>query len=36
MSILVDISENLQRGKAKIVKTLVQQALDEVKQTRYK
>lgn len=29
MSILVDISENLQRGKAKIVKTLVQQALDE-------
>ena len=29
MSILVDISENLQRGKAKIVKGLVQQALDE-------
>ena len=36
MSILVDISENLQHGKAKIVKGLVQQALDEVKQTRYK
>lgn len=29
MSILVDISENLQHGKAKLVKTLVQQALDE-------
>ena len=29
MSILVDISENLQRGKEKIVKVLVQQALDE-------
>lgn len=29
MSILVEISENLQRGKAKIVKGLVQQALDE-------
>ena len=29
MSILNDISENLQRGKAKIVKELVQQALDE-------
>ena len=29
MSILTDISENLQKGKAKIVKELVQQALDE-------
>lgn len=29
MSILNDISENLQRGKAKIVKELVQQAVDE-------
>ena len=29
MSILVEISENLQRGKAKIVKELVQKALDE-------
>lgn len=29
MSILTDISENLQRGKAKIVKQLVQQAIDE-------
>ena len=29
MSILVEISENLQKGKAKIVKELVQQALDE-------
>ena len=29
MAILNDISENLQRGKAKIVKELVQQALDE-------
>lgn len=29
MSILSDISENLQKGKAKIVKTLVQQAIDE-------
>lgn len=29
MSILNDISENLQRGKAKIVKELVQQAIDE-------
>ena len=29
MSILNDISENLQKGKAKIVKELVQQALDE-------
>lgn len=29
MSILEDISENLQRGKAKIVKELVQQAIDE-------
>lgn len=29
MSILTDISENLQRGKAKIVKELVQQAVDE-------
>ncbi|MBE5782543.1 MAG: cobalamin-binding protein [Clostridiales bacterium] len=29
MSILVEISENLQRGKAKMVKELVQQALDQ-------
>ena len=29
MSILSEISENLQRGKAKIVKELVQQAIDE-------
>lgn len=29
MSILNEISENLQRGKAKIVKQLVQQAIDE-------
>ena len=29
MSILTDISENLQRGKAKVVKELVQQAVDE-------
>ena len=29
MSILVEISEQLQRGKAKIVKELVQQALDQ-------
>ena len=29
MSILTDISENLQRGKAKVVKELVQQASDE-------
>lgn len=29
MSILVEISENLQRGKAKVVKELVQQAIDE-------
>jgi len=29
MSILAEISENLQRGKAKIVKELVQQALDQ-------
>ena len=28
MSILTDISENLQRGKAKVVKELVQQAID--------
>lgn len=28
MSVLLEISENLQRGKAKIVKELVQQALD--------
>ncbi len=28
MSILLDISENLQKGKAKIVKTLVQEAID--------
>ncbi len=29
MSVIVEISENLQRGKAKIVKELVQQAIDE-------
>ncbi|MEG1126868.1 MAG: B12-binding domain-containing protein, partial [Oscillospiraceae bacterium] len=29
MSLLTDISENLQKGKAKIVKELVQQAIDE-------
>ena len=29
MSILKEISENLQKGKAKIVKQLVQQAIDE-------
>ena len=29
MSILNDISENLQRGKAKVVKELVQQAIDQ-------
>ncbi|MEG2929378.1 MAG: corrinoid protein [Oscillospiraceae bacterium] len=29
MSILLEISENLQRGKAKMVKQLVQQAIDE-------
>ena len=29
MSILTDISENLQRGKAKVVKELVQQAIDQ-------
>src|SRR5699024_2391563 len=29
MSILTDISENLQKGKAKIVKELVQQAIDQ-------
>ena len=29
MSILNDISENLQRGKAKVVKELVQQAIDD-------
>ena len=29
MSILIEISENLQRGKAKIVKELVQKAIDE-------
>ena len=29
MSILMDISENLQRCKAKVVKTLVQQAIEE-------
>ena len=28
MSILLEISENLQKGKAKIVKTLVQEAID--------
>ena len=30
MSILTDISENLQRGKAKVVKELVQQAIDSL------
>ena len=29
MSILNEISENLQKGKAKVVKELVQQAIDE-------
>ena len=29
MSILVEIAENLQKGRAKVVKELVQQALDE-------
>ena len=29
MEILQEISENLQKGKARIVKTLVQQAVDE-------
>ena len=29
MSVLIEISENLQKGKAKIVKELVQQAIDE-------
>ena len=29
MSILIEISENLQKGKAKIVKVLVQKAVDE-------
>ena len=29
MSILNEISENLQKGKAKVVKQLVQQAIDE-------
>ena len=29
MSIIIEISENLQKGKSKIVKALVQQALDE-------
>ncbi len=29
MGILTEISENLQRGKAKVVKELVQQAIDE-------
>ena len=29
MSILIDISENLQKGRAKAVKQLVQQAIDE-------
>ena len=29
MSVLTEISENLQKGKAKIVKQLVQQAIDE-------
>ena len=29
MTILEDISLNLQKGKAKVVKELVQQALDE-------
>ena len=29
MSILNDISENLQRGTAKVVKELVQQAIDQ-------
>lgn len=29
MGILTEISENLQRGKAKVVKELVQQAIDQ-------
>ena len=29
MAVLEEISQNLQRGKAKIVKELVQQAIDE-------
>lgn len=29
MSILNEISENLQKGKAKVIKQLVQQAIDE-------
>lgn len=29
MSVLTEISENLQRGKAKVVKELVQQAIDQ-------
>ena len=29
MAILEEISENLQKGKAKVVKELVQQAIDE-------
>ena len=29
MSILTDISENMQRGKAKVVKELVRQAIDK-------
>ncbi|MDD4297415.1 MAG: B12-binding domain-containing protein, partial [Ruminiclostridium sp.] len=29
MNILMEISENLQKGKAKMVKELVQQAIDE-------
>ena len=29
MSILTDISENMQRGKAKVVKELVRQAIDQ-------
>ena len=29
MSIIIEISENLQKGKSKVVKALVQQALDE-------
>ena len=29
MSVLTEISENLQKGKAKVVKQLVQQAIDE-------
>ena len=33
MSILAEISENLQRGKAKVVKQLVQQAIDDLRYT---